>query len=102
MTDLTDDRIQNILNQYERKRIKEKERYNRIKETEEFKEGNRNREKVHYEKNKESKKINYQQNKEFMSARSSYQYYKKLNRLDEFKEKFPEKVIILNEKNITV
>lgn len=102
MTDLTDDRIQNILNQYERKRIKEKERYNRIKETEEFKEGNRNRAKVHYEKNKESKKINYQQNKEFMSARSSYQYYKKLNRLDEFKEKFPEKVIILNEKNITV
>ena len=100
MTDLTDDRIQNILIQYEKKRMKEKERYNRIKDTEEFKEGNRKRAKVHYEKNKETKKNNYIENKEFVSARSSYQYYKRLNRLEEFKEKFPEKVIILNEKNI--
>ena len=102
MTDLTDERIQKILNQYERKRVKEKERYERIKDTDEFKSQNRNRAKTHYEKNKESKKLKYIENKEFMSARSSFAYYKRLDRLEEFKTKFPEKVKLLNERNINI
>lgn len=100
MSDLTDIRIQQIINSYNKKKIKEKERYERIKDSEEFKSKNRERAKNHYHRNKEVKLNQYKENKEFYSARTSYYYYKKLDRLDYFKEKYPEKTKLLNEKNI--
>lgn len=102
MTDLTDERIKSILLQYEKKRIMEKERYDRIKDTEEFKTQNRNRAKIHYNINKENKKLKYHENKELLSAKSSLNYYKKLNRIEDFKNKFPEKVKFLMENNIII
>jgi len=102
MTDLTDERINKILMQYENKRKKEKERYERIKDTEDFKNQNRDRARDHYHRNKDMKKENYNNNKEFLTARSSYYYYKNQNRIEDFKNKFPEKVKILMENNLII
>ena len=52
---------------------------------------NRERAKAHYHKNKELKKNHYDINKELIKARTSYHYYLKQNRLEEFKEKYPER-----------
>ena len=100
MTDITDPKIKSIVEQYERKRMKEKERYQRIKETDEFKTQNRERARNHYNKNKEVKKQKYIDNRDFMNARSSYNYYKRINRVEDFKQKYPEKVELLSSLNI--
>ena len=100
MTDITDPKIKSIVEQYERKRMKEKERYQRIKETDEFKIKNRERARNHYNKNKEVKKQKYIDNRDFMNARSSYNYYKKINRVEDFKQKYPQKVELLSSLNL--
>jgi len=102
MSEYSEEHIKNILNQYQRKREKEKERYERIKDTEEFKTQNRERARNHYHINKDKKKEKYDNNKEFMNARSSYYYYKKRDKLELFKEKYPNKVNILMENNINI
>tara|TARA_R110000737_G_C14279778_1_gene432044 strand:- start:72 stop:380 length:309 start_codon:yes stop_codon:yes gene_type:complete len=101
MTELSDIRIKKILEQYDKKRIREKERYERIKESDEFKVQNRERARNHYQNNKEVKKNKYDNDKDFMSARSSYYYYKRMNKLESFKEKYPDKVKVLNDRNIS-
>tara|TARA_R110000772_G_C13268930_1_gene436068 strand:- start:1279 stop:1590 length:312 start_codon:yes stop_codon:yes gene_type:complete len=101
MSEITDsERIKKILIQYEKKRDREKERYNLIKDTEDFKLKNRKRAKDHYDKNKQIKKDKYANDKEFLSAKSQYHYYKKINKLDKFREKYPQKILLLNERNI--
>jgi division protein CdvB (Snf7/Vps24/ESCRT-III family) len=50
-----------------------------------------------YKKKKDKSKLRYENNKEFVKARSSYNYYKKNDKLDVFKSKFPERVKILKE-----
>jgi len=103
MSEINDsDRIQKILEQYERKRNKEKERYEIIKHTEEFKTKNRQRANNHYQQNKESKKEKYQHDKEFLNAKSQYYYYKKRDNLEKFKTKFPEKVELLKSRNLII
>ena len=102
MTDLTDTRIKLLLEQYERKRQKEKERYERIKTTPEFLEKNRMRARNYYHENKESKKNKYVENRELLNARSSYYYYKKQDKIELFKEKCPQKVKLLEQNNIQV
>jgi len=102
MSEYSEEHIKNILNQYQRKREKEKERYERIKDTEEFKTQNRERARNHYHINKDKKKEKYDNNKEFMNARSSYYYYKKRDKIELFKEKYPNKVNILMENNIII
>lgn len=93
--DYNEEQLNKIINSYKNKREKEKERYERIKDTEEYKEQNRERAKIHYEKYKEEKRQNYQNNKEFFQARNSYYYYRKKNNLNKFVEKFPERVELL-------
>lgn len=102
MEQLSDERIKNIINQYERKREKEKARYELIRNTDEFKNKNRERARNHYQVNKEKKKEKYDNNKVFMNARSSYYYYKKRDKIDLFKEKYPNKVKTLSENNIII
>ncbi len=99
MSEYTESEINNILKLYKQSREKNKERYNKIKDTEEFKLKNRARAKEHYHNNKEVKKNTYQNDKEFLKCRNNYNYYKKLNRCDEFKIKFPEKYIVLCDRN---
>ncbi len=93
--DYNEDQLTKIVNSYKNKRQKEKERYNRIKDTEEYKADNRERARIHYHNNKELKKQNYENNKDFYRARNSYYYYKKKNNLIKFVEKFPERVELL-------
>ena len=93
--DYDEKQLNNIVNSYKNKRMKEKERYERIKDTEEYKEANRERARIHYEKYKEEKKENYKNNKDFYKARNSYYYYKKKNNLNKFVDKFPERVELL-------
>jgi len=87
--DYTEDEIQRILKLYKQNKEKNKLNYEKIKDTEEFKIKNRARAKAHYHENKELKKNHYDINKELIKARTSYQYYNKRDRVEEFKEKYP-------------
>jgi len=95
----TEEQINQILKLYIQNRQKEKERYDKIKDTEEFKIKNRSRAKKHYEENKDVKKNMYQENKEFVKARNNYLYYKKKNRVEDYKEKYPERYQMLIDAN---
>ena len=87
----TESEIQHILKLYKQRREKSKADYEKVKDTEEFKLKNRARAKEHYHNNKDLKKKHYEENKELIKARTSYQYYKKKDRVEEFKEKYPER-----------
>ena len=77
METYTEEQIQHILKLYKQHRQKEKERYDKIKDTEEFKIKNRARAKKHYEENKHVKK----------------------NRVEDYKEKYPERYQMLIDAN---
>ena len=81
--------IQHILKLYKQNKERNKAHYDKVKNTEEFKMKNRERAKVHYHKNKELKQNAYMENKEVIKARSSYRYYLKRDRVEEFKKKYP-------------
>ena len=91
----TDNEIQRILKLYKQQREKNREKYEKIKDTEEFKLKNRARAKEHYHNNKHLKQNAYQNDKEFIKCRNSYNYYKKQDRVEEFKNKYPEKYMML-------
>jgi hypothetical protein len=98
--DLTETQIAKVLIDYKKKRDREIKYYHEVsKYDEEFKKKNRERAKNHYhKKGKEMKCNQYQNNKEFVKARSLYNYYKKKDNLDKFKEKHEDKCKILIEK----
>ena len=100
--DLTESQIAKVLIDYKKKRERENKYYHEVsKHDEEFKMKNRERAKNHYHtKGKEMKGNQYQDNKEFVKARSLYNYYKKRDNLDTFKEKHQEKCKILAERGI--
>lgn len=93
--DLSEAQINKILIQYKNKREREKERYDQKKDTEEFKNYNRNKAKLHYENNKDMYKVRYENKKELLKARNSYYYYKKIDKIEKFKEKYPERYELL-------
>lgn len=100
--DLTENQINNIIDNYKKKRDREINYYhNVLKHNQEFKDKCKERSKNHYHNGyKEVKKEKYQENKEYCKAISSYNYYKKTNRLDYFKEKNKDKYDILVEKGV--
>jgi hypothetical protein len=101
--DFNDDEIKKILNQYAKKRNREKMYYKQVKKDDvEFQKLNRERAKKHYENNKEKKAEKYQNNKDFIKTRQLYYYYKKNNKVDQMIEKYPEKVELLRNKGINV
>ena len=89
--DLTDENIQLILKRYKNKQIKDKERYQVNKTDPEFMMKNRQRAADHYSNNKHLKQIYYEKHGELKKARSLVNYYTKLGRLDDFKQKYPER-----------
>lgn len=95
MNEYTDDQIENILTKYKKQRQKDKNRYLELKDNDEFKMKNRLRAKTHYDKNKDVKKEQYQDNKELLKAKASYNYYKKTERLEIMKSKFPDRYELL-------
>lgn len=102
--DLTESQIAKVLIDYKKKREKENKYYHEVsKHNEEFKMKNRERAKNHYHsKGKEMKSEVYQANKEFAKARSLYNYYKKKDKIDSFKEKHDDKCKILIEKGFKI
>lgn len=97
MENYSEEQIHRVLKAYENKRQREKEHYNRKKDTEEFKKKNRANANQWYYKNKEIKKNIYQNNKDLVLAKASYNYYFKLDRVAEFEVKFPQKYKLLQE-----
>ena len=90
--DLSDDKIKQVLERYKRKQLMDKNRYHNIRKIDpEFVKRNRERAREHYALNKDKKKEYYETHIELKKARSLVSYYKKLGRLDEFKEKYPER-----------
>ncbi len=103
MNNYTETEINHILESYKKIKNTNKKYYDKIKDTDEFKQKNRARAKKHYHENKaykQTKKDDYEKNKTFLNARTSYKYYKTRNRLDEFIEKFPHKYeLVMNHDN---
>lgn len=95
MSEMSDIEIQKIISLYKNQRNKDKERYEKIKNTEEFKLKNRARAKAHYEKTREIRQQRYINERDTRLAKNSYYYYKRTNQMELFKEKHPEKYEIL-------
>lgn len=87
--------LQRMIRAYEKKRQREKKHYNKVKDTEEFKKQNRQRAKEWYDKNQNVRRNYYENNKQLTIAKNSYNYYKKLDRVNDFKTKHPKKYQLL-------
>tara|TARA_Y100001972_G_C7650095_1_gene326844 strand:+ start:162 stop:473 length:312 start_codon:yes stop_codon:yes gene_type:complete len=100
--DLTAEQIARVLINYKKKRERENKYYHEItKNKEEFKIKNRQRAKDHYHNGyKDKKKENYINNKELLKNKSLFNYYKKKDKIDIFKEKHEDKFKMLVEKGI--
>lgn len=94
--------INKIIEQYKKTKQKQHDNYhNKYKLDEDFIKRNRDRAKEHYNLNIEKRRNNYNNNKEYAKARSSYNYYKRINKLDKFMDKYPERYKMINDR-ITV
>lgn len=101
MSEFTEEQIKHILEKHKQRLIKNREKYQQVKDTEEFKIKNREQVKKHYYKvGKEQKKEYYNNNREFINARQSYYYYKSKGRLDDFKTKQPDKYKLMVDKGV--
>ena len=96
------ERVTKILSQYKNNIAKNHERYLKYKQDPEFVEQNKLRSRAHYEATKEAKKEKYEKNKQFLNYKSLYNYYRIRERIDDFKEKYPERVIYLEERGFKV
>ena len=95
MEEISDEKIQKLLTSYKRKRQKEKERYERLKDTEDFKNKNRDNARRYWQRNKERKKKHYEENKDYINATQSYKYWLKKGMVDKWIEKSPDKYELL-------
>ena len=97
--DMTPEQIARVLTNYKNKRIRETNYYhNTTKNKEEFKIKNRQRAKDHYENGyKDKKKENYANNKDILKTKSLFNYYKRNDKIDLFKEKHEDKYTLLIE-----
>ena len=100
--DLTEEQIAKVLTNYKNKRIRENKYYHEVtKNKEEFKIKNRERAKSHYENGyKEKKRENYANNRDVIKNKSLYNYYKRNDKIEVFKEKHEEKYKMLVEKGL--
>ena len=99
MENYSQEQIKRMIVAYQKKRAWEKMKYDEKKDTPEFKKINCERAKAWYSQNKEIRKQTYDQNKELQKARCSYNYYKRLGRLHDFKIKCPDKYKYLIDNN---
>ena len=92
--------INHILTVYKNRKDSYKTWYNKIKDTDEFKMKNRLRAKKHYINGyKEKKAENYTEQLQLNRAKNSFRYYKNNNRIDEYKEKYPDRYELLHSIN---
>jgi hypothetical protein len=102
--DLSPEQIDKILANYKKKRERENKYYHEVsKDNEQYKLKNRERAKAHYHKaGKDMKKERYESNKDMMQIKSLFNYYRKIDKIDVFKEKHQVKYNILVEKGVIV
>jgi hypothetical protein len=102
--DLTADQIARILTNYKNKRERENKYYHEVtKNKEEFKIKNRERAKAHYQNGyKDKKKENYNANKDLLKTKSLFNYYKRKDKIESFKEKHEDKYKMLVEKGFII
>ncbi len=86
------DMIIKIVNQYKRKKEKEKERYEIIKNDPDYKKKCCERSRQHYQENKEKRKEKYNEKKEYNNAKQLLSYYIKNDKIDIFKVKHSDKL----------
>ena len=100
--DLTAEQIARVLTNYKNKRIRENKYYHEVtKNKEEFKIKNRERAKAHYENGyKQKKRENYTNNKDILKNKALYNYYKRNDKIEVFKEKHEDKFKMLSEKGL--
>ena len=87
----SDDYIQKLILAHKKKVERERIEYDSKKDDPVFKEANRLRAAFHYKNNKEQKKEHYLKNKQTINYRNLYNYYKRRERIDDFKDKHGEK-----------
>jgi len=86
----TEEQIQEILKRYKKSLEYSRERYKNIRKNDpEYQRKNRERAKKHYDSHKEEKKQYYENNREELNMKQRYRYYKKMDRMEKFQEKFP-------------
>lgn len=102
MENYSEDQINKMITSYKKRQARDKAKYDKNKDSEEFKNKNRERAKSHYQANKELKKSKYQDNKELLKSRSLYNYYKYHNRENEFITKYPLKVELMNNHGFSI
>jgi hypothetical protein len=102
MEQYSEDDLQKIIESYKKTQARERRKYERRKQNPNFVIQNRERAKAWYEANKELKSKNYSDNKQFLNCRSLYNYYKRQNRIDQFIEKYPDKVSYLESQGCVV
>ena len=99
---MSEEQINKIIENYKKQKVKDKDRYDTLKLSEDFKVKNRERARLHYENNKDKKKQKYQDNKDILNAKSLLQYYKYNDKVDTFKEKHTDKYDLLYSKGLIV
>ncbi len=103
METLNNSDITKIITQYKKKREREKKNYHeRLKVDNEWCKRNQQRALDHYNKNKDKNKEKYKNDKDFVNSRSMFQYYKRNNRIMDFKDKYPEKYELLKSRGVKV
>lgn len=102
MENYSEDQINKMIISYKKRQARDKAKYDKNKDNEEFKAKNRARAKSHYQANKELKLKKYQDNKDLLKSRSLYNYYKYHNRINEFIDKYPDKVELMNNHGFTI
>ncbi len=100
---MDENEINHIVKMYKIKREREFNNYHtKYKYDENLKQRNRERSKIHYQNNMDKTRDNYKINYELHKAKSSYSYYKKLNKLDKFHERHADKVKLLRDNGFKV
>jgi hypothetical protein len=83
--------FQNLLNKYKKQLEYGKQYYHTHKTDDEFIAKNRDRSKKYYTNNIDKKREYYKANVEDIKLKNNYNYYKKNNKLELFKERHPDK-----------
>ena len=99
--EFTTEDYKRIIEKYQNNKKTQREYYHKVrKNNEDFKNKNKERSNNYYNNNKEKYKENYVKKQEYVKSRNLYNYYKKRDNLDVFKEKHPEKYDLLVERKV--
>ena len=101
MSEYSEEKIAHILELYKKSRMRDKVKYQNNKLKEGFAEKNRARAKAHYDAHKEIKAGKYKDNRDLLKAKSLFNYYRRNDKIDIFKEKHLEKFNLLVNHGLT-